>query len=82
MDLDKNSETFGAEPLDLSMGQKFELERMLRVIDSCDDLKDIKSLAKQLTTSWMSQKATIAWLIRQSLGKPPSVVAYEQRNKK
>ena len=81
MSLNEISGTFGAEPLDLSMGQKFELERMLRTIEGCNNLEEIKSLTKELTTSWMSQKATIAWLIRQNLGKPPSVVVYKPRNK-
>ena len=81
MSYDDHPETMGMGGLELSTGQKFELERMLRAIDSCENLAEIKSLAKQLTTGWMSQKATINWLIRQNLGKPPSVVAYEERNK-
>lgn len=66
--------------LALTMGQKFELERMQRAIDSCENLAEIKSLAKQLTTAWMTEKAAISWLIRQMPGKPPSVEAYQKRN--
>lgn len=72
--------TLGMGALELTMGQKFELERMQRAIDGCEDLAEIKSLAKQLTTAWMTEKAAISWLIRQMPEKPPSVEAYQKRN--
>lgn len=51
--------------MELSIGQKFELEKMTRAIDNCSDIGELKSLAKQLTSAWMTQKAAIAWMIRQ-----------------
>lgn len=65
--------------LELTMTQKFELEQMLRAIEACDNLEEIKSLAKQMASAYMTQKAATNWIIRQSLGKPPSMVAYENR---
>ena len=46
-----------SEPLALTLGQQFELERMTRVIDSTADLQTLQGLAKQLLQAWHSQKA-------------------------
>jgi|688.fasta_scaffold00699_33 hypothetical protein len=59
-------------PLELTMGQKFELERMGRVIDSTTDLKALQGLCKQLLQAWMSQKAATAWVMRENLPGPPN----------
>ena len=58
------------EPLSLSLGQQFELERMNRAIDSTADLQTIQGLAKQLLQAWHSQKAATQWVMRQQLGGP------------
>lgn len=63
----------------MSMTQRFELEQQLRAIDGCSDLEEIRKVAKQLATALMSQKAATNWIMRQTLGKPPSMVAYENR---
>ena len=49
--------------MEFSMSQRFELERMLRAIDSCNNLAEIKSLTKKLAQGWMTQKAAVTWLI-------------------
>jgi len=59
-----------SEPLSLSLGQKFELERMSRAIDATVDPQALKGLAKQLLQAWQSQKAATQWVMRQQLGNP------------
>ncbi len=60
-----------SEPLALSLGQKFELERMTRAIDATGDAQALRGLAKQLLQAWQSQKAATQWIMRQQLGGPP-----------
>jgi hypothetical protein len=59
-----------SEPLALSLGQKFELERMTRAIDATGDPQVLRGLAKQLLQAWQSQKAATQWVMRQQLGAP------------
>lgn len=59
------------EPLSLSLGQQFELERMNRAIDATADLEALQGLAKQLLMAWHSQKAATQWVMRQQLDGPP-----------
>ena len=58
------------EPLTLSIGQQFELERMNRAIDATADLEALQDLAKQLLMAWHSQKAATQWVMRQQLEGP------------
>ncbi|NDG74154.1 MAG: hypothetical protein EBX49_02205 [Synechococcaceae bacterium WB8_1B_136] len=60
-----------SEPLALSLGQQFELERMNRAIESTADLQALQGLAKQLLLAWHSQKAATQWVMRQQLEGPP-----------
>ena len=62
-----------SEPLALTLGQKFEQERMIRLIDSTADLPTLKGLAKQLLQAWHSQKAATQWVMRQQLSSPPRI---------
>lgn len=57
-----------SEPLALSLGQQFELERMSRAIDATVDPRALQGLAKQLLQAWQSQKAATQWVMRQQLG--------------
>lgn len=59
-----------SEPLALSLGQQFELERMTRMIDSTGDPQSLRGLAKQLLQAWHTQKAATEWVMRQQLGTP------------
>jgi len=59
-----------SEPLALSLGQKFELERMTRAIDATGDPQVLRGLAKQLLQAWQSQKAATQWVMSQQLGAP------------
>ena len=62
-----------SEPLALSLGQQFELERMNRAIESTADLQALQGIAKQLLHAWQSQKAATQWVMRQQLGAPPQM---------
>ncbi|MEB3353551.1 MAG: hypothetical protein VKM34_04865 [Cyanobacteriota bacterium] len=62
-----------SEPLSLSLGQQFELERMSRAIDETGDLMALRGIAKQLLQAWHSQKAATQWVMRQQLGAPAVV---------
>jgi hypothetical protein len=63
-----------SEPLALTLGQKFELERMSRAIDATAEPQALRGLAKQLLQAWHSQKAATQWVMRQQLGAPPTFV--------
>jgi hypothetical protein len=62
-----------SEPLALSLGQKFELERMSRAIDATGDAQALRGLAKQLLQAWHSQKAATQWVMRQQLDSAPRI---------
>ncbi len=62
-----------SEPLALTLGQKFEMERMSRAIDSTVDIHTLQGLAKQLLQAWHSQKAATQWMLRQQLDSPSRV---------
>jgi hypothetical protein len=59
-----------SDPIALSLGQKFELERMSRAIDATCDPQALRGLAKQLLQAWHSQKAATQWIMREHLGAP------------
>ena len=62
-----------SEPLALSLGQQFELERMSRAIEATSDLQTLQGIAKQLLQAWQSQKAATQWVMRQQLGTPAQI---------
>ena len=64
-----------SEPLALSIGQQFELERMSRAIDATGDPQALRGLAKQLLQAWHSQKAATQWVMRQHLGATTPVAS-------
>ncbi|MFO7629337.1 MAG: hypothetical protein R6W06_07445 [Prochlorococcaceae cyanobacterium] len=64
-----------SEPLALSLGQQFELERMNRVLDDTADAQALRNLAKQLLQAWHSQKAATQWVMRQQLSAPSRIAA-------
>ena len=63
------------EPLALSLGQQFEIERMNRAIDATCDPEALRDIAKQLLQAWHSQKAATQWIMRQHLGAPTPVAS-------
>jgi hypothetical protein len=57
--------------MELSISQRFEIERFSRAIDATTDPQVLRGLAKQLLEAWHSQKAATQWVMRQQLGAPP-----------
>ena len=53
------------EPIALTLGQKFEVEKFSREIDNSDDLAALRSIAKDLLMAWQQQQAASAWIVRQ-----------------
>ena len=53
------------EPIALTLGQKFEVEKFSREIDNSDDLASLRSIAKDLLLAWQQQQAASAWIVRQ-----------------
>ena len=56
----------------LTLAQTFELEQMKRAIDSCNNASELKALAKQLLSAWMTQKAACLWIMRRNNERLPS----------
>ena len=56
------------EPIALTLGQKFEIEKFSREIDNSDDVPALRSIAKELLVAWKQQQAASAWIMRQSQG--------------
>ncbi len=60
------------DPIELSITQQFEIEKMGRAIDSTNDINVLKDLAKNLFKAWMVQKASCLWVMKNNLGAPPT----------
>lgn len=58
------------EPLQLTLGQEFELEQMTRLIDATGDPQDLRTVCKKLLLAWHTQKAVTEWMMRQTLPSP------------
>ena len=56
------------EPIALTLGQKFQIEKFSREIDSSKDVQQLRAIAKDLLIAWQQQQAASAWVIRQSQG--------------
>ena len=56
------------EPIALTLGQKFEIEKFSREIDNSHDVQQLRTIAKDLLIAWQQQQAASAWAIRQSQG--------------
>jgi hypothetical protein len=63
-----------ADPLQLGLQQRFELERMSRLVDDLDDVPTLRNLCKLTLESWYTQKAATAWVMRQHLDDAPRYV--------
>ena len=55
-------------PMELSISQSFELERMRREIDATQDPQQLRELSKELLQAWFSEKASTNRAIRDQLG--------------
>ena len=54
------------EPIALTLGQKFEIEKFSREIENSDDVPALRSIAKELLVAWKQQQAASTWILRQS----------------
>ena len=72
MNTDISTEPNQPNAISLSLSQTFELEKMQRAIDSCNNASELKALAKQLLSAWMTQKAACLWIMRQNNERLPS----------
>lgn len=53
------------EPLSLSLGQRFELERQTRDLDVMDDIQELQQMAKQLLLAWQEEIARSRMAVKQ-----------------
>lgn len=53
------------EPLSLSLGQRFELERQTRDLDVMDDIQELQQMAKQLLLAWQEEIARSRMAVQQ-----------------
>lgn len=60
----------GLEQFELSVAQRFEIERFNRAIEATGDPAALRSLAKQLLQAWHTQQAATNWMIQQQA--PPT----------
>jgi hypothetical protein len=54
--------------IELSVSQRFEIERFTRAIDATADPDALRDIAKQLLQAWHTQKAATNWVIQQQMG--------------
>ena len=59
--------------LGLSLGQKFEMERISRAIDSEADPTVLRGIAKQLLNAWQTQQAATSWVIKQQISSDSNI---------
>lgn len=56
------------DPIALTIGQMFEIEKFSREIDSSKDVEELELIAKNILVAWKQQQAASAWVIRQHQG--------------
>ena len=52
------------QPIALTLGQKFEIEKFSRDIDNSNDVQQLRDLAKDLLVAWKQQQSAAAWIMR------------------
>jgi hypothetical protein len=63
------------QPMELSVAQRFEIERIGRAIDATTDVATLQGIAKQLLQTWQMQRAATAWMMRQTLPRQQNAPA-------
>lgn len=58
------------DSIEVTLAQQFELDKMNRTIEACQNIDDLKKIAKLFAQAWVNQKAATAWAMRQSLPAP------------
>jgi len=52
------------QPIALTLGQKFEIEKFSRDIDNASDVQQLREIAKDLLVAWKQQQSAAAWIMR------------------
>jgi len=60
----------GFDSIEVTLSQQFELDKMNRTIEACQNVDDLKKIAKLFAQAWVNQKAATNWAMRQSLPPP------------
>ncbi|MGL6133232.1 MAG: hypothetical protein ACRC1L_03465 [Prochlorococcaceae cyanobacterium] len=63
------------QSIELTVSQRFEIERFSRAIDGTVDPEALRSIAKQLLQAWHTQKAATTWAMSQQMGPPLDFLA-------
>ncbi|MEJ6584814.1 MAG: hypothetical protein QNL52_02965 [Synechococcus sp. ChBW.bin.23] len=56
------------DPIALTIGQMFVIEKFSREIASSKEVKELQLIAKNLLLAWKQQQAASAWVVRQQQG--------------
>ena len=56
------------QSIELTVSQRFEIERFSRAIDGTADPAALLDIAKKLLQAWQTQKAATNWAISQQIG--------------
>ena len=54
------------QPLSISLGQTFEIERQSRELEKIEDLQELQETAKQLLLAWQKEIARSRTAVRQA----------------
>ena len=54
------------QPLSISLGQTFEIERQSRELERIEDIKELQDTAKQLLLAWQKEIARSRAAVRQA----------------
>lgn len=60
-----------ASGMDLTIEQRFDIQRMKIAIDATNDVTQLREISKQLLEAWQTQKAATRWAIAQQTGWNP-----------
>ena len=51
------------QPIALTLGQKFEIEKFSRDVDNTSDIQQLRTLAKDLLVAWKQQQSATTWIM-------------------
>lgn len=57
-------------PLELSLNQRFEKERLGRFIKESTSIEDLRKVSELLLDGWFTQRAATQWMMSQALSAP------------
>lgn len=57
-------------PLELTLNQRFEKERLARFIKESNNVDDLRKISTLLLDGWFTQRAATQWMMSQALSAP------------